>query len=56
MEFNSYQNIKSLIYSILDGDGFKSMKQSRKNFIVTALLCFACIKGKMNFLQMQRWR
>jgi len=56
MTNNSYPRIKSLIISVLSNCiNFRTLKECRKNFIVTALTCFSSIKGKINFLQMERF-
>ena len=52
----SYPSVKYLIVNILSVvDDFKSLKESRKNFIVNVFTCFSSIKGKINFLQMERF-
>jgi hypothetical protein len=51
----NYPNIKSLIFSVLESVDFEDVKEFRKNFIFNAFNLFACIKGKINFLQMQRF-
>lgn len=45
----------TLIYSVLFDSIFDNVKDCRKRFIVNALKLFASIKGKINFLQMQRF-
>jgi hypothetical protein len=56
MTNNSYPIIKSLIINQLsDFANFSTLKECRKNFIISALTCFASIKGKLNFLQMARF-
>jgi hypothetical protein len=56
MTNNSYPNIKSLIIKTLsDNPNFKTLKECRKNFIINVLICFSSIKGKINFLQMERF-
>jgi hypothetical protein len=56
MTNNSYPNIKSLIVNILSASAnFKTLKECRKNFIVSVLTCFSSIRGKINFLQMERF-
>ena len=56
MTNNSYPIIKSFIISALSSNVyFEALKESRKNFIIIALTCFASIKGKINFLQMERF-
>jgi len=56
MTESSYHNIKSLIINILQNqDSEKTIKNNRKDFIVKALICFSSIKGKINFLQLERF-
>jgi hypothetical protein len=56
MIHNSYPSIKALIISILaKGNHFKKLKQCRVQFFINALRCFLSIKGKINFLQMERF-
>ena len=56
MTNHSYPNIKSLIISTLSKSvNFRTLKECRKNFIINALICFSSIKGKINFLQMERF-
>ena len=56
MTNNSYPNIKSFIINVLSKNSFlKTLKESRQKFIANSFLCFAAIKGKINFLQMQRF-
>jgi hypothetical protein len=55
MKNNSYPNCKSLILSVLEVQSFVNIKECRKKFILNALMCFASVKGKINFLQMQRF-
>ena len=53
---NNYPNIKSLIISVLQSSiNLKSLNECRKNFIINSLTCFSRIKGKINFLQMERF-
>ena len=53
---NSYPNVKSLVISVLSSvSDFKTLKKCRENFIVNVLTCFSSIKGKINFLQMERF-
>jgi hypothetical protein len=53
---NSYPSVKLLIVSMLQSiEEFKTLKECRKNFIITVLNCFSSIKGKINFLQMERF-
>jgi hypothetical protein len=52
----SYPNIKSPIYSVLaKSTAFQTLKECRQKFIINALLCFSSIKGRINFLQMERY-
>ena len=52
----SYPNIKSLIYSVLEkSTAFQTLKECRQKFIINVLLCFSSIKGRINFLQMERY-
>jgi hypothetical protein len=56
MTNNSYPNVKLLITSILSRcKELKKLKECRKNFITNALTCFLSIKGRINFLQMERF-
>jgi len=56
MKNSSYHNIKSLIISTLKNQSDnKNIKNNRKDFIVKVLLCFLSIKGKINFLQLERF-
>jgi len=55
MTYNSYPNIKSLIINALSRCSNFAHKECRKNFIITAFICFSSIKGKINFLQMARF-
>jgi hypothetical protein len=56
MTNNSYPSIKSLIINTLSNcANFRTLKECRKNFIINALICFSSIKGKINFLQMERF-
>ena len=56
MTNNSYQNIKSLINNTLSKIiNYRTLKESRKKFLTTVLICFSCIKGKINFLQLERF-
>ena len=51
-----YPNVKAFIINALRNNAvFKALKESRATFIFHAILCFAGIKGKINFLQMQRF-
>ena len=56
MTIISYPDIKSHIYSILEkSTAFQSLKECRQKFIINVLLCFSSIKGRINFLQMERF-
>jgi len=56
MTSNSYPNIKSLIYNVLaSSTAFQTLKECRQKFIINLLLCFSSIKGRINFLQMERY-
>jgi len=56
MTNNSYPNIKSLIISVLsNNDVFNTLKECRKTFIISVFIVFSSIKGKINFLQLQRF-
>ncbi len=48
-------NVKMLIYSILEGDSFSELNKPRKGFIVCVLWHILSIKGKINFLQFGRF-
>jgi hypothetical protein len=53
---NSYPNVKTLIINVLcKCIFFRTLKECRKNFIINAFTCFSSIKGKINFLQMERF-
>lgn len=49
------QDAKSLIINVLQKDSFSKLSKVRKNFIVNVLWCFLSIKGKINFLQLERY-
>ena len=56
MTNNSYPDIKSLIINVLSNyTSIETLKECRGKFIVIVLTCFSCIKGKINFLQMERF-
>ena len=56
MTNNNYPNSKSLIFSVLKGNNISSsFNESRKKFIIKTLAFFSGIKGKINFLQLQRF-
>jgi hypothetical protein len=48
-------NIKSLIYSILQNNSFEELNNPRKDFIACVLWHILSIKGKINFLQFGRF-
>lgn len=49
------QKVKYFIMSILQLKHFAGLNQSRKKFIVNVLCQILCIKGKLNFLQLERY-
>jgi hypothetical protein len=55
MTSNSYPNIKLLIIRALSKCKNFTHKECRINFIINAFICFSSIKGKINFLQMERF-
>lgn len=55
MKTNNYPNAASLINSVICNDVFDRIKESRKKFIRTILLCFLSIKDRINFLQLARY-
>ena len=56
MTNNSYPNIKAFIICVLSENAiFNSLKACRASFIFNALFYFSAIKGKINFLQLQRF-
>jgi len=55
MAINEYQNAKYLIINVLDSISFSRLKEARKRFILTILLSFLSIKGRINFLQLSRF-
>jgi len=56
MTNNSYPSVKALTINVLSNcKNFITLKECRRNFIINALLCFSSIKGKINFLQMERF-
>ena len=51
----SYTKIKSLINSVVTkSTAFQTLKECRQKFIINVLLCFSSVKGRINFLQMER--
>lgn len=55
MKTNNYPNAILLINSALRIDNFSRIKESRKKFILSILLCFLSIKDRINFLQLARF-
>ena len=56
MTNSSYPNIKQLTINVLSSySEFKTLKECRRNFIISVLICFSSIKGKINFLQLERF-
>jgi len=55
MSINKLPNAKSLVISVLYSNEFSELKDNRKQFISTILLCFLSIKGRINFLQLSRY-
>jgi hypothetical protein len=56
MAGKSYPNIKLLVHSVLTkSKAYQTLKECRQNFIINVLLCFSSIKGRINFLQMERY-
>jgi hypothetical protein len=52
----SHPSVKHLITNTLSiCKNFKTLKECRKNFIINVLICFSSIKGKINFLQLERF-
>jgi len=49
------QSIRSLIISLLKGDKFDLLSNPRKRFISSVLFSFLSIKGRINFLQLERY-
>ena len=49
------QNIKSLIINTLNAKEFIHLNKSRKKFMNHVLILFLSIKGRVNFLQMERY-
>lgn len=48
-------NIKLLIISILNTNSFYSLNKARKKFIKNVFVSFLSIKGRINFLQLERF-
>lgn len=55
MTISNYQNIKALIINALKSSSFSRVKETRKQFLLNALLLFLSVKGKINFLQLSRF-
>jgi hypothetical protein len=49
------QNFKELIFKSLSSSSFSKMSKPHKYFIAHTLWLFACIKGRINFLQLERF-
>jgi len=49
------KTVKHLIYSILNTSVFNKLNKTRKDFIVCVLWHILSIKGKINFLQLERY-
>jgi hypothetical protein len=48
-------NIKLLIKSVLSENNFNILNKSRKKFIENIMISFLSIKGRINFLQLERF-
>jgi len=56
MTNSSYPNVKAFIINVLQkSKSLNTLKNNRKMFIVKALLGFLSVKGKINFLQLERY-
>lgn len=55
MIFRANQNIKMLIINTLKANSFLSLNKARKNFLLIVFCNFLSIKGKINFLQFERF-
>jgi hypothetical protein len=55
MSINKPSSAKLLVINELRSNDFSTLKDSRKQFILKALLCFLSIKGRINFLQLSRY-
>lgn len=55
MNSQASQNIKTLIINILNTNKFYSVNKSTKKFINHILILFLSVKGRINFLQMERY-
>lgn len=55
MIFRTSQNVKSLISNNINTKAMSHLSNPRKKFITKVLWLFLCIKGKINFLQMERF-
>jgi len=49
------QNFTSLIFNVLSDTSFSKMSKPRKYFVAHTLWLFASIKGRINFLQLERF-
>ena len=49
------KSVNTLINKALLNQSFLKMNKPHKYFIVSTLLFFACIKGRINFLQLERF-
>lgn len=48
-------NIKSLIFKVLSNESFVCLNKSRKKFIKNVFISFLSNKGRINFLQLERF-
>jgi hypothetical protein len=48
-------NVKSLIINLLSNSSFTNLNKSRKKFIKNVFISFLSIKGRINFLQLERF-
>jgi len=55
MIFETRNSVKALIYSVLQTNIFFKLSNPRKKFIVIVFCYFLSIKGKINFLQLERY-
>lgn len=49
------RNVKLLIINVLRNNSFKTLNKSRKKFIKNVFISFLSIKGRINFLQLERF-
>lgn len=49
------QNVNTLITNLLRNDAFSGLNKARKDFISNVLWLFLSIKGRINFLQLERY-